>query len=243
MVLKKHMKGLKRLVMRNDDDDKWVIDSGAVRLMARDGQNLEELGVQCYSNVFHTLARSLPALQKLYALQVVFIVDTPPQSVPMNSSHAQPIGPNYPGALPAVINNTVLEELRHSIIDNLSHCNTVDFELTYIGLAAVNGNAQSGVGLGPPAVVLSRVGRDWETPSDGEEEVESGAELEGDMKGSAESDNRDKGQEGEGSAGRKAEEKKEEKRDLVVWTEDNLKMTEVQGVVKMWGKELWAGRL
>ena len=61
----------------------------------------------------------------------------------------------------------------------MSHCGTVGFELEYIGLAAVNANAPSNVGLGPPAVVLSRVGRVWETWSDEDEDADAGAPTPG----------------------------------------------------------------
>ena len=41
----------------------------------------------------------------------------------------------------------------------------------------------------------------------------------------------------------KEEGKKEVQRQLVVWTEENLKMADLHGQVKMWSKELWSGRL
>ena len=242
MVLKKHIKGLKRLVMRNDADEGWTIDLATVRLLARDGQQLRELGVQCYSNVFHALTRSLPLLKKLYALQVIFVVDVPQPSMAMNSNHSQPMGANYPASLTPLITNTILEELRHNIIDIMSQCGTTDFELEYIGLAAVNGNAPSNVGLGPPAVVLSRVGRVWETWSDDDEDAEdkSDGDAEGpNVKGEGASKSRS---EDVGGA-TNAEVKKDGPRQLVVWTEDNLRMAELHGQVKMWSKELWAGRL
>jgi hypothetical protein len=247
-VLRKHMKGLKRLVMRNDNDDRWTIDVATVRLLARDGQKLKELGVQCYSNSFHTLARALPSLKRLYALQVIFIVDTPQPSIAMNSNHAQPTGANYPASLTPLITNTILEELRQSIIDSMSHCATVDFELEYIGLAAVNANAPSNVGLGPPAVVLSRVCRVWEAWSDEDEDEDADADA--DAKSGGEGERMDINGEG-GSASRsedvreaaKQEAKKEEQRQLTVWTEDSLRMAELPTNIKMWSKELWAGRL
>jgi hypothetical protein len=241
MVLKKHMKGLKRLVMRNDNDDRWTIDPATVRLLARDGQKLKELGVQCYSNVFHTLARTLPSFKRLYALQVIFIVDVPQPSIAMNSNHAQPTGANYPASLTPLITNTILEELRHSIIDSMSHCGTVDFELEYIGLAAVNANAPSNIGLGPPAVVLSRVGRVWETWSDEDEDAEVKSDGEGgrmDINGEGGSASRC---EDVGEAAK--QEAKKEERQLVVWTEDSLRMADLPSNIKMWSKELWAGRL
>lgn len=240
MALKKHMKHLKRLVMRNDADEGWTIDLSTVRLIARDGQNLKELGVQCYSNVFHALTRTLPFLTSLYALQVVFILDVPPPSMAMNSNHTQPMGANYPASLTPLIANTILEELRHNIIDIMSQCGTADFALEYIGLAAVNGNAPSNVGLGPPAVVLSRVGRIWEVWSDDDDEAEDKGE--GELEGGDVNGEKGNGSEEEaGTTDGKA--KGEAQKQLVVWTEDNLRMSDVQNHVKMWSKELWAGRL
>ena len=227
--------------MRNDSDDRWTIDPAMVRLLARDGQKLKELGVQCYSNVFHTLARTLPSLKRLYALQVIFIVDAPQPSMAMNSNHAPPTGANYPASLTPLITNTILEELRHTIIDSMSHCGTVDFELEYIGLAAVNANAPSNVGLGPPAVVLSRVGRVWENWSDEDEDAETKSDGEGrrmDINGEGGSASRS---EDVGEAAK--QEAKKEERQLVVWTEDSLRMAELPSNIKMWSKELWAGRL
>jgi hypothetical protein len=240
MVLKKHMKGLKRLVMRNDADEGWTIDLATVRLIARDGQNLRELGVQCYSNEFHALTRTLPFLTNLYALQVIFVLDVPQPSMAMNSNHAQPMGANYPASLTPLIANTILEELRHNITDIMSQCGTADFALEYIGLAAVNGNAPSNVGLGPPAVVLSRVGRIWEFWSDDDEKAEEKGEgeLDGvDINGEKGSGSEEEARITDGKA------KGEAQKQLVVWTEDNLRMSDVQGQVKMWSKELWAGRL
>ena len=244
MVLKKHMKGLRRLVMRNDADEGWTIDPATVRLVARDGQQLRELGVQCYSNVFHALVRNLPLLKKLYALQVVFIVDVPQPSMAMNSNHSQPMGANYPASLTPLITNTILEELRHNIIDIMSQCGTADFELEYIGLAAVNGNAPSNVGLGPPAVVLSRVGRVWETWSDEDDDEDAAEKSEGAGDGRATNgEGGSRSRSGEIGGTRNGPLKKGAPRQLVVWTEDNMRMAELHGQVKMWSKELWAGRL
>lgn len=46
-ILKKHVKGLKRLMIRNDDSESWAINNTTMRLIAREGSNLRELAVQC----------------------------------------------------------------------------------------------------------------------------------------------------------------------------------------------------
>ena len=251
-VLKKHMKGLTRLVMRNDADEGWTIGLATVRLLARDGQKLRELGVQCYSDVFHALTRSLPMLKKLYALQVVFLVDVPQPTMAMNSNHTQPMGASYPPSLTPLITNTIVEELRYNIVDIMSQCGTADFELEYIGLAAVNGNAPSNIGLGPPAVMLSRVVRMWESWSDEDEDEDEDEEVDDkigekdervDMNGKEGGPSRSESGSGEVGGTMNEEGKKEVQRQLVVWTEENLKMADLHGQVKMWSKELWSGRL
>ena len=44
-ILIKHIKGLRRLVIRNDQDSTWVLNSHTARLVAGQGNNLIELGV------------------------------------------------------------------------------------------------------------------------------------------------------------------------------------------------------
>jgi hypothetical protein len=51
-ILKKHMKGFKRLVIRNDDSDTWAINNLTMRLIARDAVKLRELAVQCDTTAF-----------------------------------------------------------------------------------------------------------------------------------------------------------------------------------------------
>lgn len=58
-ILKKHMKGLKRLVIRNDDSESWAVNNSTIRLIARDGVKLRELAVQCDTITFVSI---FPAL-------------------------------------------------------------------------------------------------------------------------------------------------------------------------------------
>lgn len=51
-ILKKHMRGFKRLMIRNDDTESWAVNDITMRLIAREGVKLQELGVQCDTNSF-----------------------------------------------------------------------------------------------------------------------------------------------------------------------------------------------
>jgi hypothetical protein len=51
-ILKKHMKGFKRLMIRNDDSESWVMNNNTMRLIAREGVKLRELAVQCDTITF-----------------------------------------------------------------------------------------------------------------------------------------------------------------------------------------------
>ena len=51
-ILKRHMKGFKRLMIRNDDSELWVMNNTTIRLIAREGVNLRELAVQCDTITF-----------------------------------------------------------------------------------------------------------------------------------------------------------------------------------------------
>jgi hypothetical protein len=51
-VLRKHIKQLHRLVIRNDDDSSWALNKDSVRLVTKYGQNLKELGISLGSTNF-----------------------------------------------------------------------------------------------------------------------------------------------------------------------------------------------
>lgn len=54
-VLRKHIKQLKRLVIRNDDDSSWALNKDSVRLITKYGRNLKELGISLGSTNFVSL--------------------------------------------------------------------------------------------------------------------------------------------------------------------------------------------
>lgn len=51
-ILKKHMKNLRRLVIRNDEDSSWALNSKSVRCLTKSGSNLIELSVGLKSSGF-----------------------------------------------------------------------------------------------------------------------------------------------------------------------------------------------
>ena len=216
-VLKPHMQSLRRLVIRNDSDDQWAMDSATIRLIAKEGQKLEELGLQCFSEQFHKLARALPQLPKLYALHVVYITDvlqsanTITGTVSVSTLAHGPHHYSNHQQTQQEVNKHILEEVRASVIDSLSHA--PKSELTYLGLSAVNGQPHSANnGMGPVHLYVSRIFREWEVVK----------EI------------------GEAEAG--GEETKKEK-ELAIYTEDNLLMSDVAGKVRIWEKERWAGKI
>jgi hypothetical protein len=73
-ILKKHMKGFKRLMIRNDDSESWAMDNNTMRLIAREGVNLRELAVQCDTITFVSLPAS------------ILVSTSPPASLPTFSS-------------------------------------------------------------------------------------------------------------------------------------------------------------
>ena len=231
MILKKHMKNMKRLMIRNDDDDAWALGTAAVRLMARDGGKLRELAVQCGSGPFHSLVRALPSLRQLYALQITFIIDPVSHSVPMNLGYPPPHHPHHQ-TFPLTASGTILHELRSSVCDSLLRSEK-SFELEYLGLSCVN-ESSSGAshGFGPAPVCLSRIY--WEfVYGDGTSDDETGDKM-----WYANEPDAIAARERAGGGGNGGDQK-----ELLVWTEDNVKMSDLEGTVKIWEKEIWAGRL
>ena len=218
-VLKHHMKSLRRLVIRNDCDDGWAMDTPTIRLIAREGQKLEELGLQCFSEQFHKLAQALPQLPKLYALHVVYITDVLQSANTITGTVTASTlahGPHHYSnhqQTQLEVNKHVLEEIRASVVDSLSH--VPKSELTYLGLSVVNGQITSANnGMGPVHLYVSRIYREYEVVKEIGEDETGGEE----------------GQE-------------EKAKELAIYTEDNLLMSDVAGKVRMWEKERWAGKI
>ncbi|KAI9847585.1 MAG: hypothetical protein M1837_002159 [Sclerophora amabilis] len=70
-VLKKHLKSLKRLMIRNECDYGWDLDSKTIRLLTKQGDGLSELAVSIGLANFHLLLQYLPGLSSLKALHII----------------------------------------------------------------------------------------------------------------------------------------------------------------------------
>ncbi|KAI9761854.1 MAG: hypothetical protein M4579_000794 [Chaenotheca gracillima] len=70
-VLKKHAKSLERLMIKNDSDWGWDLDTKTIQLLTRRGRNLKELAVSIGLSNFHLLLQHLPGLSSLQALHIV----------------------------------------------------------------------------------------------------------------------------------------------------------------------------
>jgi hypothetical protein len=120
---------------------------------------------------------------------------------------------------------TMLHELRQCVIDSMSHCKDTT-QLEWIGFSWLAGGRQQSHldGEGNPYVFLSKVVREVEGDGESEDEDE---DADGDEK--------------IGDAGELGGKGKKEL-PIGLWAENDLNISEVQGV-KMWDKEIWAGRL
>lgn len=174
----------------------------------------------------HTIVRSLPNLRELYALQINFILEagTPPVSmtgIAISSQH------HYGGTViepHTSASATMLHELRQCVIDSMSHCKDTT-QLEWIGFSwLTEGRHQNHLdGEGNPYVFLSKVIREPEV--DSEDEDEDGAAQEKKQDEIVES-----------------EAKAEVDLPIRFWVENDLNISQVPGV-RMWDKEIWAGRL
>ncbi|KAI1759352.1 cyclin-like F-box [Hypoxylon sp. FL1150] len=70
-VFKKHLPTLRRLMIKNEDDDSWDIDTLTMRLICMRGQKLRELAVSMGMAAMHSFIQNMGSLAHLRALQVV----------------------------------------------------------------------------------------------------------------------------------------------------------------------------
>ncbi|KAI1926055.1 hypothetical protein LOZ12_000518 [Ophidiomyces ophidiicola] len=75
MILEKHIKNLKRLMIRNDIGSQWNLDRRTARLIAKSGTKLLELVVAVDSSIFHFMMHYVQFLRSLVALHVLFSND------------------------------------------------------------------------------------------------------------------------------------------------------------------------
>lgn len=128
---------------------------------------------------------------------------------------------------------TMLHELRQAVIDGMSFCKDTT-QLEWLGFSWLAGGSrhQSHLdGEGNPYVFLSRVVREVEVESCSEDEDGNG-NGNGDVAVV----------EGGGGKGREGGRRRGGEEQISLWAENDLNISEVQGV-RMWDKEIWAGRL
>ncbi|KAI9789133.1 MAG: hypothetical protein M1833_002768 [Piccolia ochrophora] len=71
LALKKHMKTLKRLMIKNENDYSWDVDAKTMKLVTKKGADLAELAISMGLRSFHLLLQYLPGLANLKALYIV----------------------------------------------------------------------------------------------------------------------------------------------------------------------------
>ncbi|KAI5926641.1 hypothetical protein F4810DRAFT_479740 [Camillea tinctor] len=71
LVLRKHMPGLKRLMIKNKADSSWDVDSKTTQLICRRGKALEELAVTMGMDAVHVFIQNITGLVNLRALQLI----------------------------------------------------------------------------------------------------------------------------------------------------------------------------
>ncbi|KAL1962550.1 hypothetical protein VTN77DRAFT_9425 [Rasamsonia byssochlamydoides] len=217
-VLKRHVGNLRRLVIRNDDNDGWVLNLKSILTLVKLGVNLEELMIGLNSVNFHHFMQQISGLRSLFALQILF------------HGHSRD---GY--------NNRLVREMRYSIADTIVHCPSLPVE--YVGVCcAMNVPGSDSVTQmrrtvrKPRAAALQTASRSTTKTDIKEKGKASRGDLESDHDGGPVQELLDEW----------AIEDSEE--ELEYWEENSpivktdVKMGDVVGV-KMWEREIWRLRL
>ncbi|KAL8728956.1 MAG: hypothetical protein Q9166_005051 [cf. Caloplaca sp. 2 TL-2023] len=72
-ALRKHLKTLERLMIKNETDSSWDLDAITIILLSNKGTNLIELAISLGAKQFHHLMQNLSALKNLQALHLLAI--------------------------------------------------------------------------------------------------------------------------------------------------------------------------
>ncbi|KAL8879619.1 MAG: hypothetical protein Q9198_002806 [Flavoplaca austrocitrina] len=72
-ALRKHLKTLERLMIKNENDSSWDLDSITIMLLSSKGSNLLELAISLGAKQFHHLMQNLSALKNLQALHLLTV--------------------------------------------------------------------------------------------------------------------------------------------------------------------------
>ncbi|KAL8841893.1 MAG: hypothetical protein Q9170_000766 [Blastenia crenularia] len=109
-ALRKHLKTLKRLMIKNEHDSSWDLDAMTITLLSTRGGNLTELAVSLGALPFHQLMQNISALKSLQALHLLVIRGSPDVTL----SHL---------------------EYLNAVVDNLSHHQTM--RIKYVAIDSV----------------------------------------------------------------------------------------------------------
>ncbi|KAL8872710.1 MAG: hypothetical protein Q9174_001710 [Haloplaca sp. 1 TL-2023] len=107
-ALRKHLRTLQRLMIKNECDSSWDLDAVTVVLLATKGSNLMELSVSLGMLSFHHLMQNLSSLKNLFAIHLLSIRGA------------------LSGGLPYL-------EYLNSVVDNLSH-NPYSWKIRYVAV-------------------------------------------------------------------------------------------------------------
>ncbi|KAI9833763.1 MAG: hypothetical protein M1819_003496 [Sarea resinae] len=107
LVLKKHIKTLTRLMIKNENDYSWDVNCKTIRLLTRKGSRLAELAISMDLTNFHLLLQSFSGLENLKAFHIL-------------------------GFRTEDTCTWVLRELRRFAVDNIAH--NPHMKLEYIAL-------------------------------------------------------------------------------------------------------------
>ncbi|KAL8971543.1 MAG: hypothetical protein Q9183_001002 [Haloplaca sp. 2 TL-2023] len=107
-ALRKHLKTLQRLMIKNESDSSWDLDAVTIVLLSTKGNNLKELAVSLGTLSFHHLMQNLSSFKKLFAIHLLSIRGA------------------LSGGLPYL-------EYLNSIVDNLSH-NPYSWRIRYVAV-------------------------------------------------------------------------------------------------------------
>ncbi|KAL8778159.1 MAG: hypothetical protein Q9213_007548 [Squamulea squamosa] len=73
LALRKHLKTLERLMIKNEMDSSWDLDSITIMLLSNKGSNLVELAISLGAKQFHHMMQNLSALKNLQALHLLAV--------------------------------------------------------------------------------------------------------------------------------------------------------------------------
>ncbi|KAL8997797.1 MAG: hypothetical protein Q9169_003046, partial [Polycauliona sp. 2 TL-2023] len=72
-ALRKHLRTLERLMIKNETDSSWDLDAITIMLLSSKGSNLQELAISLGAKQFHHLMQNLSALKNLQALHLLSV--------------------------------------------------------------------------------------------------------------------------------------------------------------------------